>query len=186
MNVEVKPSNAGRMLQFAGPVVLMAMLGACVQQPVRTVAVPPPPPPPRLFVYPANGQSEDQLARDRYECHTWAVQQTGIDPTRPGAGPYERVLVAPAPVPGSGTATGLVGGAIVGSILAGPRASGFGALVGGATGAIIGSSADQQAQAQAQQTQAQIYQQQAADRANANAYRRAISTCLTARGYTVS
>src|SRR5208282_1499380 len=179
MNVEVKPSNAGRMLQFAGPVVLMAMLGACVQQPVRTVAVPPPPPPPRLFVYPANGQSEDQLARDRYECHTWAVQQTGIDPTRPGAGPYERVVVAPAPVPGSGTATGLVGGAIVGSILAGPRASGFGALVGGATGAIIGSSADQQAQAQASQAQQQINQQQAADRANANAYRRAISTCLT-------
>ena len=183
MNLEVKPSIAGRTLRYAGPVVMIAMLGACVQQPVRTVAVAPPPPP-RLFVYPANGQSEDQLARDRYECHTWAVQQTGIDPTRPGAGPYERVVVAP--VPGSGMATGLIGGAIVGSILAGPRAGGIGALVGGATGAIIGSSADQQAQANAQQTQSQVYQQQAADRANANAYRRASSTCLTARGYTGS
>lgn len=183
MNLEFKPSVRSRAWRYAIPVVAAALLGACVE-PVRTVAVAPPPPPVRLFVYPANGQSPDQTARDRYECHAWAVQQTGVDPSRPGAGPYERVVVAP--VPGSGTATGLVGGAIVGSILAGPRASGFGALVGGATGAIIGSSADQQAQAQAQQSQQQIYQQQAADRANANAYRRAISTCLTGRGYTVS
>ncbi len=183
MNVEYERSVGSRMLRYATPVVAAALLSACVQ-PVRTVAVPPPPPPARLFVYPANGQSPDQLAKDRYECHNWAVQQTGVDPTRPGAGPYERVVVAPAP--GAGTATGLIGGAIIGSILAGPRASGFGAVVGGATGAIIGSSADQQAQAQAQQTQQQIYQQQAVDRANANAYRRAITTCLTARGYTVS
>lgn len=183
MNLEYKPSVASRLLRYATPVVAAAFLSACVQ-PVRTVAVPPPPPPPRMFIYPANGQSQDQLAKDHYECHNWAVQQTGIDPSRPGGVPYERVVVAPAP--GSGTATGLIGGAIIGSILAGPRAGGFGAVVGGATGAIIGSSADQQAQAQAQQTQQQINQQQAAERANANAYRRAISTCLTGRGYTVS
>ncbi len=183
MNLESKSSVASRVLRYTTPVVAAAFLSACVE-PVRTVAVPPPPPPARLFVYPANGQSPEQLARDRYECHNWAVQQTGIDPSRPGAGPYERVVVAPAP--GSGTATGLVGGAIVGSILAGPRDSGFGALVGAATGAIIGSATDQQAQAQAQQTQQQINQQWAIDRANANAYRRAISSCLTGRGYTVS
>jgi len=183
MNREYQRTLGRRMLQIATPVVALAMLNACVQQPVRTVAVAPPPPA-RLYVYPANGQSPDQLARDRYECHTWAVQQTGVDPSRPGAGAYERVVVEPAP--GSGTVTGLVGGAIVGSILAGPRAGGVGALIGGATGAIIGSSVDQQNQAQAQQTQAQINQQVATDRANANAYRRAITSCLTGRGYTVS
>jgi len=34
-----------------------------------------------LYVYPRNGQSEEQTAQDRYECHQWAVNQTGFDPT---------------------------------------------------------------------------------------------------------
>ena len=34
-----------------------------------------------LFVYPKNGQSDEQRDRDRYECYTWAVDQTGYDPT---------------------------------------------------------------------------------------------------------
>ncbi|MEJ0087166.1 MAG: DUF6515 family protein [Pseudomonadota bacterium] len=36
-----------------------------------------------IFVYPKNGQSEEQQATDRYECHAWAVGKTGFDPTRP-------------------------------------------------------------------------------------------------------
>jgi hypothetical protein len=36
-----------------------------------------------VFVYPKNGQSAEQQSTDRYECHSWAVQQTGFDPTRP-------------------------------------------------------------------------------------------------------
>jgi hypothetical protein len=184
MNTELKPSIAGRLMRCTTPLVLVAMLGACVAEPVRTVAVAPPPPPPKLFVYPANGQSPEQLDRDRYECHTWAVQQTGVDPTRPDARPYERVVIAPAP--GSGTVTGVVGGAILGAIIGGPRNAGVGALLGGATGAIVGSAADAQAQEQAQMTQQQINQQRSSDMAEAHAYRRAISACLTARGYTIS
>lgn len=34
-----------------------------------------------LFVYPKNGQSEQQTQNDRYQCHEWAVGQTGFDPT---------------------------------------------------------------------------------------------------------
>ena len=34
-----------------------------------------------MFIYPKNGQSPDQQAKDRYECHTWASSQTGFDPT---------------------------------------------------------------------------------------------------------
>jgi hypothetical protein len=34
-----------------------------------------------LFVYPKNNQSEDQQRTDRFECHQWAVNQTGFDPT---------------------------------------------------------------------------------------------------------
>jgi hypothetical protein len=35
-----------------------------------------------VFVYPRNGQSDQQASTDRYECHSWAVNQTGFDPTR--------------------------------------------------------------------------------------------------------
>lgn len=34
-----------------------------------------------LYVYPKNGQSEQQTANDRYQCHEWAVGQTGFDPS---------------------------------------------------------------------------------------------------------
>lgn len=37
-----------------------------------------------VYLYPRNGQSDEQMANDRYECHSWAVGQTGFDPTRGG------------------------------------------------------------------------------------------------------
>jgi hypothetical protein len=36
-----------------------------------------------LFIYPNQGQSEQKQADDRYECHAWAVRQTGYDPSLP-------------------------------------------------------------------------------------------------------
>lgn len=39
-----------------------------------------------IFVYPREGQAEEQQARDRYECHRWAFEQTGFDPSLPGGG----------------------------------------------------------------------------------------------------
>lgn len=166
-------------------------LSACVVPPPRTVVVPTAPPPAqKIFVYPNNGQSPEQTDRDRYECHVWAVQQTGVDPSRPDASPYERVVVQPSAPPGSGTAIGAIGGAILGSIIAGPRNAGAGLVLGAATGAIVGTAAEagqqQQAQAQAQQTQAQINQAAANGRARAESYHRALGACLSGRGYTVT
>jgi uncharacterized protein YcfJ len=161
------------------------LLAACVTPPPRTYAVPAPPPQ-RVYVYPANGQSSEQTERDRYECHVWAVQQTGVDPSRADASAYERVVVQPANPPGSGTVAGVIGGAIIGSIIGGPRNAGAGAIIGGATGGIIGSASDANAQAQARQTQQQINESAAAGRARADSYRRAIGACLTGRGYTVT
>ncbi len=40
----------------------------------------------RIFVYPRLGQSEELQAKDRYECHGWAVSQTSYDPTQPSTG----------------------------------------------------------------------------------------------------
>jgi hypothetical protein len=171
--------------RFVVPAAAALLLTACVTPPPRTYAVPAPPPQ-RVFVYPANGQSAEQTDRDRYECHVWAVQQTGVDPSRAGANAYERVIVQPANPPGAGTVAGAIGGAIIGSIIAGPRNAGAGLVLGGATGAIVGSASDAQAQAQAQQTQQQLNQSAAAGRARADSYRRAIGACLQGRGYTVS
>ncbi len=39
-----------------------------------------------VFIYPKNGQSSDQQAADRYECHSWAKSQTHFDPTLPNGG----------------------------------------------------------------------------------------------------
>ena len=43
-------------------------------------------PAPELYAYPQRGQPPEQLAKDRYECHRWAADQTGFDPTRPAGG----------------------------------------------------------------------------------------------------
>jgi hypothetical protein len=45
-----------------------------------------PPTSPPLYAYPKSGQSEEQQATDRYECHSWARGQSGFDPTQPLGG----------------------------------------------------------------------------------------------------
>lgn len=33
-----------------------------------------------VVAYPMNGQVQQQLDQDRYQCHRWAVSQSGFDP----------------------------------------------------------------------------------------------------------
>ena len=47
-----------------------------------------------LFIYPKNGQSEEQQSKDRYECHSWASSQSGFDPTQPLGGVDESQAAA--------------------------------------------------------------------------------------------
>lgn len=51
-----------------------------------------------LYIYPRHGQTDQQTATDRYECHKWAVSQTGFDPTTPGSrgspADYRRAMIA--------------------------------------------------------------------------------------------
>jgi hypothetical protein len=42
--------------------------------------------PGRMYVYPKLGQSAEVQATDEYECHRWAVQQSGFDPTPAATG----------------------------------------------------------------------------------------------------
>jgi len=132
-----------------------------------------------LYIYPKNGQSDEQQKKDRYECHMWAVQQTGFDPTAPtptqapaGSSAGGQVVRGA----GRGAALGAVGGAIAGD--AGKGAA-IGAAVGGAGGAMR--RAGQKRQQEEQQQQAAAASQQS--RAD---YNRALSTCMEARGYQVN
>ena len=80
--------------------------GYVVVEPPKSAVSETPPPADQMFVYPRLGQSEKQQADDRYECHRWAVSQTGFDPIQqqPGGMPegqkaekradYQRALSA--------------------------------------------------------------------------------------------
>jgi hypothetical protein len=54
-----------------------------------------------IYAYPKNGQTDDQAAADRFQCHQWAVSQTGFDPSG-GSAPasanapadYRRAMIA--------------------------------------------------------------------------------------------
>lgn len=51
----------------------------------------------QLFIYPRQGQNADQQNRDRSECNSWAVGQTGSDPANSGGQmdpDYQRALGA--------------------------------------------------------------------------------------------
>jgi hypothetical protein len=164
---------------------LAVVMTACVAPPPQRTVVAAQPVPPPIVVYPANGQTPEQLERDRYDCHVWAVQQSGFDPSRSGP-PGQRVVVEPATPPGAGTAVGAIAGAILGAAIAGPRDAGAGLILGGITGAAVGSVSDANAQAQANYEQARIDRGAANSAAGASNYRRAISACLDARGYTTA
>jgi hypothetical protein len=132
----------------------------------------------QLFIYPQRGQSPEQQQRDRFDCHQWAVQQTGFDPMMGTAPPPPPPAPTTGPMRGAarGAALGAVGGAIGGN-------AGRGAAIGAGTGAVFGTMRrnDQIMQGQAQQSaQAQQTSQQMAS------FNRAVATCLSGRGYTVN
>ncbi|MEJ2168336.1 MAG: hypothetical protein P8X90_22695 [Desulfobacterales bacterium] len=142
-----------------------------------------------LVVYPAGGQSKEQTEKDKFECYSWAKEQSGFDPMQmPTAS-------SPAPAKGDksvaggavkGGVAGGVGGALIGAIAGGKKGARKGAAIGGLSGGAIGgmrsSSQNRQANAQREQwerEQANHYMQQR------NTYNRAYSACLEGKGYTV-
>jgi len=47
----------------------------------------------QMFIYPRQGQSEENQAKDFNKCNNWAVGQTGYDPTKPPVGLPEAQLI---------------------------------------------------------------------------------------------
>src|SRR5713101_8155579 len=138
-----------------------------------------------IYIYPAKGQSQAQQDKDRYECHSWAVQQTGFDPSKPqtyAAGNSDTSQAYKPSQPhvlkgaARGAALGAVGGAITGN-------AGKGAAAGAAMGGLAGGFRRRDERMQ------QSYQQsagvQSAQQNQRNGYNRAMAACLEGRGYSV-
>lgn len=133
----------------------------------------------QTYVYPDRGQSAEQEEQDKYACHEWAVQQTGVHPDQPA-----QVYNPPEGSVGfgalGGAAVGAAAGAIGGAIAGKPGlGAGIGAAVGGFIGILHRRLGIQQQYAAQQQ---EIDNHEAA----LKQYDRAFATCLTGKGYTVS
>jgi hypothetical protein len=142
-----------------------------------------------IYVYPAKGQTDQQLDRDRYECHGWAAKQTGYDPTQPNLAPHQQVQVVPMPPDHRGAVNGAIAGAVIGATVSGPHDAAQGAMVGAVAGAMAGVASDvarshEAAGNAAHKTTAEQAEQARLEK-QAYDYRRAISACLEGRGYTV-
>ncbi|HOO47061.1 MAG TPA: YMGG-like glycine zipper-containing protein [Deltaproteobacteria bacterium] len=138
-----------------------------------------------LIVFPAEGQTDEQMEKDKYECYSWAKKQTGFDPME--------IPTATAPPPeekagkggalkgaAAGAAVGAVGGKIAGKSAS--RGAGYGAAAGGLLGGMHQSSQqmeDERAKQQWAQEQSQQYARARSE------YNRAYAACLEGKGYTV-
>jgi hypothetical protein len=137
-----------------------------------------------MFIYPNKGQSKEQQEKDKFECYTWARNQTGFDPME--------VPTATAPPPEKeakkgGVAKGAVGGALLGlgvGAIAGD--AGKGAAIGAVGGGVFGGARRQGQKKQEAHAEQQWAQEQASQYAQRrNQYNRAYGACLDGRGYTV-
>ena len=135
-----------------------------------------------MFIYPGKGQDQAQQDKDRYECHSWAVQQTGFDPSKPqSANSHSAQQRPPSPPPvlqgaARGAALGAVGGAITGN-------AGKGAAAGAAMGGVVGGFRRRDEKMRQADIRADA---EAASSPGRPAYMRAMSACLQGRGYTVN
>jgi len=132
-----------------------------------------------VYVYPAKNQTDEQMARDKEECHDWAVKQTGVDPEKLAT---ESVTPPPSGGSSSGAGSGL-GGAGLGAArgaMSGDAAAG--AMRGMAMGRLVRAIRARRQMEEQHQASPQDYQERKTQLQN---YDRAFSACLTGRGYSV-
>lgn len=132
-----------------------------------------------LYVYPQKNQAPEQQAKDENDCYSSAKQQSGVDPTAAPAAAKKPETQAKGAT-AKGAAGGAAGGAAIGAI-AGD--AGKGAAIGATAGAIGGHRAKRKANKAAEQQSQQAAQSQQSQQLDS--FKRAMSACLDARGYSV-
>lgn len=141
-----------------------------------------------LYVFPAKGQNATQQANDEAACYNWAVQQTGINPMAPApnadsaakayAAKMNAATQGAAVVGGAkGAAAGTAIGAIAGN-------TGEGAAIGAVVGGLAGRRARKEAEQEAEVAGAQAAQNK--EKQNMATFTRAMTACLTGKGYSVN
>ena len=139
------------------------------------------------IVYPAQGQSEDQIEKDRYQCYSWAKGQTGFDPmktpTTTSAPPSKEKEVWGA---GKTGVAGAATGAAVGGLAKGKKGLVRGGLIGAGTGALIGGVRSSNQRKEEEQKRKEWEQKEVNNYVRArNEYNRAFGACMEGRGYSV-
>ena len=142
-----------------------------------------------LIVYPAKGQSDEQMEKEKYECYTWAKGQTGFDPMQMPTASSPPPPKGDKSVGGSALRGGVAGGAagaIIGGIASGKSGAKKGAAIGGLSGGALGGVRSSRQNKQANQQREQWEKQQANEyMQKRNTYNRAYAACLEGKGYTV-
>ncbi|HFD78812.1 MAG TPA: hypothetical protein ENK05_00280 [Gammaproteobacteria bacterium] len=137
-----------------------------------------------LMIYPAKGQSAEQQEKDKFECYSWAKQQTGFDPMQmPATSTPPPQTEAKKGGVGRGALRGALGGALVGAV-AGDTKKGakIGAVGGGVVGGVRRSDQKRQEEHARQQWEQRETSQYMNNR---QSYNRAYGACLEGRGYSV-
>ena len=131
-----------------------------------------------LRVTPLRAQSADQLRRDRYECHNWAVEQTGSAPlAAPAAQEVEKEADR---AKRAERVQRVIAGAAIGGALGGlirgvqDKDPDNGVLAGAAVGAAVGAATGERGGKDGEEAAPQ------------SDYLRALTACLEGRGYTVA
>ena len=137
------------------------------------------------IIFPAKGQSDEQMDQDKYACYTWAKKESKFDPMA--------VPTASAPPPTqketkASAGRGAVGGALLGAGLS--KVTGHsakkGAVAGGVGGAVVGGSRKAGTAEENKKAEQQWANEQTAEyKQKRSKYNRAYSACLEGKGYTV-
>ena len=132
-----------------------------------------------VFIYPNQDQTQEQLNQDRAECEMWTFEQIGFPQGYVAEGDPGKGRTAKTAVIGTvaGAGIGAAAGAIGGKPGKGAAAGAAAGLIGGL---IIGSKKKKKAREEAAE------EASAADAQYNDNYRRAMTACMTARGYTVN
>jgi len=133
-----------------------------------------------IHAYPSKGQTHEQQNKDKWQCHQWATEQTGIDPIsmaekeiKPPESPSDSVA--------SGAKKGLFHGLIAGEI----RGGNFAQSVPMGTG--IGALMTLRRHRKEMEKQHQEYVQAHNERAaKLKTYDKTYGVCMKGRGYTVN
>ena len=141
-----------------------------------------------MVIYPSQGQSNEQMEQDKFQCYSWSKNESGFDPmalptasTPPPAKEAQKGGVARGAV--RGTLLGGAVGAIAGNSKSDTRT---GLKAGAATGALVGgmrrNSQVREEDQQRKNWEQQQVNQYAQGRTN---YNRAYAACMEGRGYSV-